>query len=307
MRDEFPDVGSTDPLNLHGIVPPIVTVFEDDESVNLEATAAHAEFVVENGVHGVFPLGTNGEFALLNDAERRAVIEAVTEAVGDTVPVIAGVGSPGTHQTIQQARHAEGCGADGVVVITPYYYPVDGDGYLSHYRAIADAISLPVYIYHIPGNTGNKISLETLNSLATIDNLAGVKDSSKDIPWLAQAIDANPELSFLAGSDSLLVPGFDAGCTGAVSAIANAFPSYIVSLYEAYRTGDRATATARQSDVFAIRRALKAGPYLSGVKTALSLRDDLSFDPGSVRRPLREMTATQRSELRETLESVDLL
>jgi 4-hydroxy-tetrahydrodipicolinate synthase len=304
VTNHAPDPGADDPLSLHGVVPPIVTAFHDDETIDPETTAAHARFVVDRGVHGVFPLGTNGEFPLLTGAERQRVVEAVIDEVGGDVPVIAGVGAPSTRQTVAHAEHAESVGADGIVVVTPYYYPLDRDAAVAHYERVAAAVDLPVYVYHIPSKTGNELSLATLRDLAAVDNLVGLKDSSKDVPWLGQAIDAHPELTFLAGSDSLLVPGLDLGCSGMVSAVANAFPELVVDLYDAYDDGDAASARDLQSDVYAVRSALKRGPYMAGVKTALQLR---GFDAGPLRSPLRVMDDDQRDALATDLESLGLV
>ena len=298
------DPGAADPLALHGVVPPTVTAFEDDESVDYERTAAHARFVVDRGAHGVFPLGTNGEFPLLSGTERDRVVEAVVDEVGGEVPVIAGVGAPSTYRTVAHADHAEAVGADGIVVVTPYYYPLDHEGALEHYRRVAEAVSLPVYVYHIPSKTGNELSLETLAALAEIDTVAGVKDSSKDVPWLAQAIDANPDLTFLAGSDSLIFTGLEIGCSGAVSAVANVFPELVVDCYAAYEASDEERARALQSRIFEVRNALKTGgAYMSGVKTALRMRD---FDAGPLRSPLRLKDDESAAAMREQLAELDL-
>jgi len=306
MVEHAPEPGEADPLDLHGVVPPTITAFEEDESVDYEATAAHARFVVDHGAHGVFPLGTNGEFPLLTPEERDDVVEAVVETVGGEVPVIAGVGAPSTRETVGHAERAEMAGADGVVVVTPYYYPLDAEAAVEHYRRVCEAVDLPVYVYHIPSKTGNELSLDTLSELAGLPNLAGVKDSSKDVPWLGQAIDAHPELTFLAGSDSLLFPGLELGCTGMVSAVANAFPELVVDLYEAYDDGDEDRARELQSRVYAVRDALKTGPYMAGVKTALDLRD-VGFDPGPLRSPLRKMDDDDRATLESDLREFDLL
>ncbi|GAB6862204.1 dihydrodipicolinate synthase family protein [Haloplanus litoreus] len=304
MPAPAPSPGTADPLDLRGVVPPTVTAFDAEGRVDHDATAAHAQFVVDGGATGVFPLGTNGEFPLLTGDERRAVVETVTDAVD--VPVIAGVGAASTRETVANATHAEATGADGVVVVTPYYYPLDGDAAVRHYRAVADAVDVPVYVYHIPSKTGNELSLGTLDRLAAIGGVAGVKDSSKDVPWLAQAIDAHPELTFLAGSDSLLFAGLEIGCAGMVSAVANVFPELVVDLYDAYADGDESEAKRLQSRVFDVRSALKRGPYMAGVKTALSLRD-LEFDAGGLREPLRAMDDDGRAALRTELRDLGLL
>ena len=299
------DPGSKDPLSIHGVVPPTVTAFHDDESVDYETTAAHARFVVERGAHAVFPLGTNGEFPLLTGEERKRVTEAVVEEINGDVPVIAGVGAPSTRETVDHARHAESVGADGIVVVTPYYFPLDHEAALRHYRGVARATDLPIYIYHIPSKTGNRLSRSTLAALADIDAIAGVKDSSKDVPWLAQSIDSHPELTFLAGSDSLLFTGLEIGCSGLVSAVANVFPELVVDLYEAYDAGDEDRARERQGEVYAVRDALKGGgAYMSGVKTALRLRD---FDAGPLRTPLRLKDDDDAAQLAADLEALGLL
>ncbi|SEP97131.1 dihydrodipicolinate synthase family protein [Natrinema salaciae] len=298
------DPGAADPLSLRGVVPPTVTAFHEDESVDYETTAAHARFVVDRGAHGVFPLGTNGEFPLLSGAERDRVVEAVVDEVGGEVPVIAGVGAPSTHRTVAHAEHAESVGADGIVVVTPYYFPLDHDGAIEHYRRVAEAVSLPVYIYHIPSKTGNELSLDTLADLAEIDAVAGVKDSSKDVPWLAQAIDAHSELTFLAGSDSLIVTGLEIGCSGAVSAVANAFPELVVDCYEAYDAGEEERARELQSTLFRVRNAFKTGgAYMSGVKTALRMR---GVDAGPLRSPLRLKDDDAAAEMGEQLRDLGL-
>lgn len=304
MTEYAPAPGADDPLDLHGVVPPTITAFNEDESIDAATTAAHARFVVDRGAHGVFPLGTNGEFALLTPDERTQVIEAVATEINGEVPVIAGVGAPGTRETIENAEQAAAAGADGLVVVTPYYFPIDRTGAIEHYRRIVNNVSLPVYVYHIPSRTGNALTRETMSEIAALDGIAGIKDSSKDIPWLGQVIAATPDVSFFAGSDSLLVPGLDLGCTGLVSAIANAFPEIVVELYEAYDEGDRERAQSLQQTLYAVRRAFKQGSYLAGVKSALSLR---GFEAGALRRPLRRMNESDEAALEDELERLGVL
>ncbi len=301
---DTPRPGSADPLALRGVVPPTVTAYDADGNVDEAATAAHAEFVVERGASAVFPLGTNGEFPLLDAEERQHVVGAVADAVD--VPVIAGVGAPGTRRTVDNARRAAEAGADGIVVVTPFYYPIDDEAAVTHYRHVVEAVDLPVYVYHIPGRTGNELSLEALSEIAALEGIAGLKDSSKDVPWLGQAVDAHPELTFLVGSDSLLVPGLDLGCAGLVSAVANVFPELVVDLFDAYADGDEDRAREIQSQVYDVRSALKTGPYLAGVKAGLAVREDAP-DAGPLRSPLRELTPTERTELVSELRRVDVL
>lgn len=306
MTDHAPAPGSADSLELSGVVPPTVTAFDGDGDLDGSATAAHARFVVDRGASGVFPLGTNGEFALLSPEERDEVVRAVVEEVGDEVPVIAGVGARSTRETLERARGAQEAGADGLVVVTPYYYPVDEEAAVTHYRTVVDAVDLPTYVYHIPGRTGNELSLSAIERIGALEGVAGCKDSSKDVPWLGQAIDRVPQLTFLVGSDSLLYSGLAAGCSGVVSAVANVFPKLVVGCYEAYDRGDHERAREIQSTVYEVRSAFKDGPYMAGVKTALSIRDP-GFDPGPLRAPLRRMDEAGRRRLRERLTNAGVL
>jgi len=289
-----------------GVIPPIITAFHEDETINYEATAAHARYVAERGVHGVFPLGTNGEFPMLKPAERANVIEAVVDEVGGEVPVIAGVSAPSTRNTVSYAVDAERNGADAVVVGIPYYYPIDSDAIVDHYRQVVDAVSIPVHIYHYPARMGNKLELDTLDRLAEIDGVVGVKDSSGDIGWLAQAIDRNPELTFLAGLDTLQFAELEIGCTGIVSTVSNVFPAMVVELYEAYAAGDQERACELQNTVFEVWKALDRGPYLGGIKSALELHPETAFQPGPMRSPLHRMDADAEARLQETFERLDV-
>lgn len=306
MPDHASEPGNADPLGLHGVIPPTLTAFDEDESINHDQTAAHAEFVVKRGVHAVFPLGTNGEFPLIEPDERQRVVETVVEAVGDEVPVIAGVGAPGTRATVSNAERAVAAGADGLVVVTPYYYPLDHDGVVDHYRRVAATVEQPIYAYHIPQRTGNDLSLATMAEIAAIDGVAGLKDTSEDVPWLARVMANNPDLSCLAGSNALLYTGLEIGCAGLVSSVANAFPELVVELYEAFDAGDEQRAQQLQERVFDVVAAFDRGPYMASVKTALDLRD-VAVDPGPLRRPLRRLDEEQTAALADDLATLDLL
>ncbi|WP_123536900.1 dihydrodipicolinate synthase family protein [Halosimplex salinum] len=299
--------GPTRDVSIRGVIPPTITAFENDEDLALDATAAHARFVVDRGVHGVFPLGTNGEFPMLKPDERAAVIEAVVDEVGEEVPVIAGVSAPSTRNTVSYALDAEANGADAVVVGIPYYYPIDSEAIVEHYEEVTDAVEIPVYIYHFPARMGNKLDLETLDRLATIDGIVGVKDSSGDVAWLGQAIDQHPELTYLAGLDSLLFAELEIGCTGLVSAVSTVFPDLTVELYESYVGGEEGRARELQSTVFDVWKAIDRGPYLGGVKSALDLHPDVEFDPGPMRRPLQRMDRDEEVQLERTLRTLDLI
>ncbi len=294
-----------DPLGIHGVVPPTITAFDEEGDLAPAECAAHARYVVEGGCHGVFPLGTNGEEPLVTAEEHGRVVEAVVDEVGGEVPVIAGVGAPATRQAVANARRVEGAGADGVVAVTPYYYPVDDGAAVAHYGAVTDAVDCPVYVYHIPSRTGNHLSLEAWEKIAALDGIAGLKDSSKDVPWFSQAMARAPDVTYLVGSDSLLQAGFGLGAAGAVSAVANVFPSLAVDCYDAYAADDWAAVRDLQHRIFEVRDALKSGPYMAGVKSALEVLD-APVDPGPLREPLRRMDEPDRAALADRLDDLDV-
>jgi len=263
-----------------GVLPPIITAFNDDETINYDATAAHARFVVDRGVHGVFPLGTNGEFPMLKPRERANVIGAVVDEVGSDVPVIAGVSAPSTRNTVSYAVDAEDNGADAVVVGMPYYYPIDSRAIVDHYQRVVDAVSIPVFIYHYPARMGNKLEIETLDRLADIDGIVGVKDSSGDVGWLFRAIDRNPDLAFLAGVDTLLFAELEIGCTGFVSTVSNVFPGIAVELYEAFANGNDEQVRELQSTMLDIWTALDEGPTSAASNPLSAFIPTYRFGPG---------------------------
>ncbi|WP_136689953.1 dihydrodipicolinate synthase family protein [Halorhabdus amylolytica] len=306
MPEHAPASGEVDPLDLHGVIPPTLTAFDRNENVDYEGTAAQAEFVVDRGVHAVFPLGTNGEFPLLSGDERERIVETVVDAVGDEVPVIAGVGAPGTRETVEHAERAARAGADGLVVVTPYYFPLDHRGAVEHYRQVAAAVDRPIYAYHIPQRTGNTLGAETMREIAAIDGVAGLKDTSEDVPWLGRAMADSPDLTYLAGSNALLYTGLEIGCSGTVSSVANAFPELVVDLYEAFDDGDEERAQQLQRQVLDVLAAFDRGPYMAAVKTALALRD-VDIEPGPLRSPLRRLDDEETAALKEDLKELDLL
>lgn len=153
---------------------------------------------------------------------------------------------------------------------------------------------------------GNKLEIETLDRLADIDGIVGVKDSSGDVEWLFRAIDRNPELTFLAGVDTLLFSELEIGCTGIVSTVSNVFPELTVELYEAFIDGNDERVRELQSTIFDIWTALDSGPYLGGVKSALSIHPDVAFRPGPMRSPLHRMDASGEERLRERLAELGL-
>jgi 4-hydroxy-tetrahydrodipicolinate synthase/2-dehydro-3-deoxy-phosphogluconate/2-dehydro-3-deoxy-6-phosphogalactonate aldolase len=290
-------------MALHGIVPPTLTAFKEDGSLDLERTRWLIDYVIEGGVHGVFPCGTMGEGPLLSSDEKLEVIASAVEAAAGRVPVLAGVGCPSTRETAELARGAERAGADAVIVVTPYYYPLSDEGLLAHYRAVSGAVGVPVLVYHIPSRTGNYMPVGLIPQLAGIPDVVGLKDSSGDVTFLQSAMALAPEWRFFVGSDAMLQVGFFLGVHGAVSGVANAFPGLVVDLYDAAQAGDWERVRTRQATVMAVRDVIRAGTYLSGIKGALRA---LGRDVGAPRLPLVGASEEQQRKLQRQLGDLGL-
>ncbi len=291
-----------------GVFPPAIVPFKENEEIDEEKFQEYLDFLVKNKVHGIFLLGTNGESPLLTMEEKKKIIQIATEYVGNRVPIIAGTGCPGTKETIELSKFAEKCSVDAIHVVTPYYYPLSPTGILKHYAKISEAVSLPIIIYYIPDRTGNKLDMKTLSKLATIENIIGIKDSSKSVEWFYEAVNTIREIKedfvFFGGSDALLFVHLMLGAKGVVSAVANAFPEIVVEFYEEFRKGNYAKAKEIQDKILKIRRALKMGPYLAGVKAALKIQ---GYDFGNPRSPLEPFSEMEMEKLKEELKKIGVI
>lgn len=218
----------------HGIVTPLVTPLHDDETPDLESMARLVEFQLRAGVHGFWVMGTTGEFAAFTEDERAAVVETVVRATHGRVPVLANASDAGTRLTIRHAQRALIAGADAVAATPPYYYPHAQSELIDHYRSIAAAVALPLYVYNIPQTVRVRVELPTVMSLAREGVVAGIKDSQNDLDWLRRLILATTGTDFtvFAGTWSLIDAAVLLGAAGAIPSIANTSPDVTVALYD---------------------------------------------------------------------------
>ncbi|PSQ10293.1 dihydrodipicolinate synthase family protein [Halobacteriales archaeon QS_5_70_15] len=236
-------------MRLEGTIPPMVTPTEGrDGGVDTPALRAYTEFLVEGGVHGLFPCGSIGEFPSLTRAERRTVVETVAKASGD-VPVLAGCGATSVGDVVALTEDAAAAGASAAVVVTPYYLGVDQAGLRGFYEAVADRSPLPIVLYNIPQRTGVTLDVGTTVALAEHGNVVGVKDSSGKMAHVVRLFEETPEeFSVVQGLSMLALPSLDGGAAGLISGAANVFPAALSALYEAHRAGehDRAVDIANE-------------------------------------------------------------
>ncbi|QOY61000.1 4-hydroxy-tetrahydrodipicolinate synthase [Thermophilibacter immobilis] len=287
---------------LKGIVVPIVTPMNEDESLNLEELRRQVDRQIEAGIHGIFPFGTNGEGYILTGAEKKQVLETVIDQVAGRVPVYAGTGCISTRQTIEQCKMAQAAGADILSVITPWFAKASQHELIVHYETVAAAVKTPIVLYNIPARTGNALEPQTVVELAKVDNIVGAKDSSGDWDNLSAYIELTKDMDFgvLSGNDALILKALKAGAKGAIAGCANVYPQNMVGIYENWAKGDLAAAEKCQEAVGPLRGCFKYGNPNTVVKTAVNL---LGYPVGKCRAPFNYLCDEGVSELKATLAS----
>lgn len=280
---------------MNGTGVPLATPFDESGELDVDALAAVTEWVTERGIDFLVPCGSNSEAELLTADERARVIETVVDAAPDGVAVLAGTGHPGFKATVEQSERAAEAGADGVLVVTPFYYTHDESSLAAYYRDVADAVSAPVYLYSVPAYTNVKLDPRTVESLAEHENVVGMKDSSGDLETLQRERDYASEFELFTGSGSVFAPALDAGADGGIMALGNVVPERVKEIYELHRAGKDEEARQLNSRLVDLNRAVTSEYGVPGLKAAMRYRD---APAGHVRRPFRPLgaDATKRVE-----------
>lgn len=266
-----------------GIITPILTTLTEDEKFNEKEYRVQINRLINAGVSGIFPLGTNGEFYAFSKEEKIEIIKVAVDEVNGRVPVYAGTGCVTTKETIELSKIAKDLGVDVLSIISPYFVGVSQDDIYRHYSAVAEAVDLPILLYNIPARTGNNIDYKTVAKLAKYKNIIGIKDSSGNFDNTLKYIENTDErLSVLAGSDSLILWTLMAGGTGAISGCSNVFPELMVSIYKLWSEGKIAEANEAQKKIRPFRNVMQMGNPNSVVKRAVNL---LGYPVGPAREP----------------------
>lgn len=275
-------------IQVKGIIPAIITPFNHKQELNEEALSDMVKRQIGAGVHGIFCLGTNGEFFSLTMEEKLRVTEIVMNETKGQVPVYVGAGCISTNDTVNFARELENMGVDALSVITPYFLTYSQKELFEHYKTLSDSTSLPIILYNIPSRTGNALQPATVAKLSQISNIIGIKDSSGSYDNILQYIDsAEADFSVLAGTDSLILSTLLAGGKGAIAATANLFPELVVSIYDSWKAGNIIEAEASQRKLRAIRSAFQWGTLPSVLKEAMNMA---GLSAGPCRSPVGTMT-----------------
>jgi 4-hydroxy-tetrahydrodipicolinate synthase len=287
-----------------GSMVALVTPFKDGK-VDRQSLEALVEFHISNGTHGIVPCGTTGESATLSHQEHDEVIKAVVKAVRKRVPVIAGTGSNSTDEAVRLTREAEKSGADGALMISPYYNRPTQEGIFQHYKKVASEVGIPVIVYNIPGRTGSKIEPETLARLSAVKNVAGVKEATGSVD---QAIDVirlcGENLAVYSGEDTLTFSLMALGGKGVISTVANIAPKEMSQLTEACLKGEWEKGRALQFKLIPLIHAVFLETNPIPIKTALSLMGKCT---GELRLPLTPMSEGNLKKLQQQMAQFGLL
>lgn len=289
----------------HGIIPAMVTPLTVDDEINVPALRRLTNYLIQGGVHGLFPVGSQGEFWALTPDEKQQVWEVVVEETNGRVPVYAGTAAITTREAIALTRLAEKAGVDAVSILTPFFVSPSEDELYNHYRAIAESTSLPILLYSNPARTGVKVSPGLLARLAKIENIVGIKDSGGDLQLTAEYIRvAPPDFAVLMGRDTLIFAALLYGVKGAIAATANVVPALVVSIYERFKAGDMEGARSAQEALAPLRLAFSWGTFPVVIKEALDL---IGMEGGPARAPVGPMSDERREQLADVLREMGIL
>ena len=267
-----------------GLITPVVTALTEEETFDAGMYREFIQHLIEAGVDGIFPMGTNGEFYAFDPEEKLAVIKTAVEAAGGRVPVYAGTGCITTKETVEFTKRVEALGVDCLSVISPYFVAVTQDDLLEHFSAVAASTKLPMLLYNIPARTGNNIAFTTVKKLMeSHENIIGIKDSSGNFDNTLKYIENTKHgIHVLAGNDSLILWTLMAGGTGAISGCSNVFPELMVSIYQYWKEGNIEKANEAQKKIRPFRNVMQMGNPNSVVKLAVNMR---GWKVGPARRP----------------------
>ncbi len=271
--------------------------------LDLEKLDILTDFLIEKGVHGLMPLGTSGEFALLTQSERKLLVKRVVERARGRVPVVAGVSDPGTKNVLDYAQQAEKDGVDAVICTGPYYYKTNPEGLLVHYQTLLETISIPIMIYNIPSYVGYNIPPKVVQKLSEVNQgrVAGVKFTTNDLSMFLEYLRLlKGDMQIMIGSDTLFFSALELGAAGGILGSANVLPEETSSIFRCFMKGDISQARNIQQEIDPFTTTMGLGTYPAALKEALKL---IGLDCGGVRPPLVNLSEQQKKKVRESLSS----
>ncbi len=289
----------------YGIIPAMVTPLTKGDEINEAALRKLTRKLIDGGVHGLFAVGSQGEFWAFTAKEKQKVWEVVVQETAGKVPVYAGSAAVTTREAVELTKLAEKCGVDFLSVLTPFFVEPNEEELYQHYKAVAAATRLPVLLYTNPARTGVKLSPKVCKRLAEIDNIVGIKDSSGDFSLTMEYIAQTPkDFAVVMGRDTLIFAALMAGAKGSIAATANVCPELVVKIYDNVKAGKIDAAREAQEALAPLRMAFTWGTFPVVIKEALDL---MGLEGGPCRMPVGPLTKEQRERLRVLLKDMKMI
>lgn len=279
----------------------LVTPFNEDLSVNYKKVEELVEYHCENKTDALIILGTTGEASTLTDLEKENIVKVVIEKNNKRLPIIVGAGTNDTMKAIELSKKYESLGADGLLLVTPYYNKGNEDGIYKHYISIADFVNIPVILYNVPGRTGVNLSINLLKRLAKHKNIVGIKEASGDISYACEVAREVPELMMYSGNDDITLPLLSIGAVGTISVLANIEPGVTHNIVETFFNGDILESRRLQLKYNGLVKALFVEVNPVPVKKAMNLLGQIV---GNCRLPLGDLSESSVMILENELKNV---
>jgi len=287
-----------------GVLPAIITPFKRNPAMGLDLPGLERNigFLTSRGIHGIVPCGSTGESATLTFEEHEKVIEVTVDKINGKIPVLAGTGSNNTAEAVRLTKAAKDIGADGVLVISPYYNKPNRSGLIKHYTKLAD-LDIPVVMYNVPGRTGQNLEPDLVAELAQHPNIVGIKEASGNIGQMSRILEETQDEDFvlISGDDNITLPILALGGAGVISVAANVDPARMVAMYEAMKLGDYQKALVLHYAMSPLFRSMFIDTNPIPVKKGVEL---IGLAGGPVRLPLDELDAKKTEQLRKVLATI---
>ncbi len=285
-----------------GSVVALVTPFNEDLSIDFEAYGRLIDFHLERGTHGIVPCGCTGEAATLAHDEQKAIIKFTVERVAGRIPVIAGTGSNNTAEALDFTTYAKEVGADGALMISPYYNKPTREGLIAHYRAVADKVDIPIMLYNVPSRTGVKMEPETIAELFKCPNIVSIKEACGSVEQVSQ-IRSLCDINIMSGDDSLTLPMMAVGAAGVVSVAANVVPEKVAAMCNEFDDRNLEAAQALHYELTPLLKALFIQTNPLPVKAVLA---QMGLIKNVLRLPMTPLPADKLEEIQPVLEKIGL-
>ena len=288
-------------MELGQVITAMVTPFDQEENIDYEKTSQLLDYLIDNGTDAVVVAGTTGESPTLSEDEKLALFEHVVNHVNGRIPVIAGTGCNHTKSSINLTKKAEALGVDGIMLVIPYYNKPSQAGLYEHFKTVAQATTLPVMLYNIPGRSGCNLEAETTIRLAEIDNIKYIKEASADLEQMAHIIRETPDDFVLySGDDSLTLPIMSIGGAGIVTVAGHIVGKEMQEMINAFKAGEIAKASQLHQELLPFFKAMFIAPNPTALKAGLNM---IGVNVGGLRLPLIEVNETEKEIVKQALKN----